>query len=47
MGDATEYEDLEVSCGCGFLWSQFEIAFDLEDVRYCVCCGDRLLERFE
>jgi len=37
-------DDLEVSCGCGFLWSQFETAFDLDDVKFCVCCGSNIEE---
>jgi len=35
-------DDLELSCGCGFLWSQFETSFNLDDIRYCVCCGEKL-----
>jgi hypothetical protein len=41
-GMSIQYEgDEELSCGCGFIWSQFE-GFMREDVRYCLCCGECL-----
>jgi len=33
-------DDEELSCGCGFLWSQFEKAGIDELVNYCPCCGN-------